>query len=378
MANTDFKSTSEYTKFNTLKNRSKSVANIDSEYKYMDTTGSYVGLKREKKGPIHMCSCCKEGLRRDIEIINRTSEKYDKYDFFDVVWYIGPLLPRDVFKDLDFNLLMRFKDNKRIDVEQLFNQIHFEDRICRICKVEDNKHSKISFEEFTDLKLAYKHQIINELNIYYSFIIFGGERRMCYKVNEYRQKKVFDEYEVEVKDVELYLEDIKKVVPLALEYYEENMDLNSRYFINNKTFHEERKYFEDIDIVLKEKLGYGRSVGRWKREEELFSLIKKIYKQSNVIYQYRPKFLMNSITNGQQSLDIFIEDLNVGVEYQGKQHYEPVEIFGGEKGFRDTVERDKKKYRLCRENGINIAYVKYNEKFTVNNIKNIIDEAMNS
>lgn len=37
------------------------------------------------------------------------------------------------------------------------------------------------------------------------------------------------------------------------------------------------------------------------------------------------KILLEQIkaySNGQQSLDIFIEELNIGVEYQGKQHYE--------------------------------------------------------
>ena len=374
----DFKSTSEYAKLNTLKNRNKNLEIKDDIYKYMDTTGSYVGFKENKKSPVYMCSCSRDGIKKDIEMINRKAKVYDEYDFFDVVWYIGPLVPRDIFKSLDFNMLMEFKDNNRIDVDELLNKIPFKNRICRICKVEDNKHGKISFEEFTELKLFYKHQVMNELNVYSNFGISGGCRRVNYDVNEYRQKKVDDKYEVEVKEIDLYLEDIKKVVPIALEFYDENMELDIRYYTDNKRFYEDRKYFEDMDIALKEKLGYGKSIGRWKREEELYSLIKKIYPKSNIIYQYRPNFLYNSITNGQQSLDIYIQDLNIGVEYQGKQHYEPVEIFGGEEGFLETLRRDKEKYELCKNNGIKIAYIKYNEKFTIDNIKSIIDEVINN
>ena len=197
---------------------------------------------------------------------------------------------------------------------------------------------------------------------------------MSYSVLQYNQKFICDEdeYEVKISSEIKTIEEIKKVIPIMINFYDENMKINMDFYLNNEEVNKERKYFEDIDLVLKEKLGYGKSVGRWKKEEELYRLIKKIYSKYNVIYQYKPSFLYNSITKGQQSLDIYIEDLKIGIEYQGKQHYEAIEIFGGKKGLIETKKRDQEKLERCRQNGVKIIYIKYDEKITEKNIKDKI------
>ena len=67
-------------------------------------------------------------------------------------------------------------------------------------------------------------------------------------------------------------------------------------------------------------------------------------------YQKRFKWL------GKQSLDFYLPDYNVGVECQGIQHFEPVDYFGGEDGFKQTLERDKRKKTLCEKNGVKLLY----------------------
>jgi hypothetical protein len=61
----------------------------------------------------------------------------------------------------------------------------------------------------------------------------------------------------------------------------------------------------------------------------------------------------------------------VAVEYQGQQHFEPIEFFGGEDAFRQTVERDERKKRLCDENGIRLIYVSAGY-----NLETVIDEIL--
>lgn len=70
------------------------------------------------------------------------------------------------------------------------------------------------------------------------------------------------------------------------------------------------------------------------------------------------------------SYDVFIAGLNVAIEYQGKQHFEPVDFFGWEEGYRKTVERDKLKKQLSDEHGVKLIYINYWEDITMK----LIDE----
>ena len=50
---------------------------------------------------------------------------------------------------------------------------------------------------------------------------------------------------------------------------------------------------------------------------------------------------------------------NIAIEYQGQQHYEPVEAFGGLGSFENTIERDARKRRLSEENGVRVLDWRY-------------------
>ena len=64
------------------------------------------------------------------------------------------------------------------------------------------------------------------------------------------------------------------------------------------------------------------------------------------------------------SYDIFISRLNVAIEYQGKQHFEPVNFFGGKSSFEKLKIRDKEKAALSSKNGIKLVYINYWEDIT--------------
>lgn len=65
---------------------------------------------------------------------------------------------------------------------------------------------------------------------------------------------------------------------------------------------------------------------------------------------------------GEQSLDFYLPDYNIGIECQGIQHFEPIEFFGGEEALMANKERDERKRLLCENNGINIVYYFNDEK----------------
>ena len=87
-------------------------------------------------------------------------------------------------------------------------------------------------------------------------------------------------------------------------------------------------------------------------EMKLADIVKDNF--HNVVSQYNPEFL---IENGkQQSIDIYLPDLNIGIEYQGRQHFIPVSRFGGSSEYEKTVERDERKFKKCAENGVKLIY----------------------
>lgn len=61
------------------------------------------------------------------------------------------------------------------------------------------------------------------------------------------------------------------------------------------------------------------------------------------------------------------QSLNALVEYDGKQHYEPIDWFGGEEQFQQQVLRDKIKDEYCKKNNIPLIRIPY--YYTTNEIK---------
>ena len=114
----------------------------------------------------------------------------------------------------------------------------------------------------------------------------------------------------------------------------------------------------------------GLSSPKWKSEAQLFSLVASLY--PDAIYQYHPIWL------GMQSLDIYIPSLSVGIEYQGIQHYKPIEHFGGEKHFLHRQANDQKKRELCAKNGVKLIEWMYTDAITEENLKKYLNSVLYS
>lgn len=67
--------------------------------------------------------------------------------------------------------------------------------------------------------------------------------------------------------------------------------------------------------------------------------------------------------------DFYIPNLNLCIEFQGKQHFEPLKFFGGEEGFKYQIIRDNFKRNYCKLNKIKLLEIPYWE---FDNIENIL------
>lgn len=118
-----------------------------------------------------------------------------------------------------------------------------------------------------------------------------------------------------------------------------------------------------------------KPVNKWLSEELVYKLAKDIFKQYKVIYQMRPFFLRSS-ADGQMSYDVFISETNVAIEYQGEQHFKPIDYFGGEESFKKQVQRDREKIALSAMNGVKIVFINYDEIITRELIKDRVSKAI--
>ena len=148
----------------------------------------------------------------------------------------------------------------------------------------------------------------------------------------------------------------------ALKMIQEKCELLNYTFLgfNNK---EDRYDGKDTKLILKcNKCGYTWNTttfyvfihdiikcvscrNSWKMEKEIESYLKK--QKINYIRDCRNKILPWLKHKASLSLDFYLPDYKIGIECQGRQHFEPVKDFGGEKTFQESIERDEKKLIIC-------------------------------
>jgi len=72
--------------------------------------------------------------------------------------------------------------------------------------------------------------------------------------------------------------------------------------------------------------------------------------------------------------DFYIKDYNLIIEYDGEQHFRPVDNWGGEKKFKSLQKRDLEKNNYCLKNNIDMLRIPYTE---FNNIEEVLKKKLN-
>lgn len=88
------------------------------------------------------------------------------------------------------------------------------------------------------------------------------------------------------------------------------------------------------------------------------SMIAKVLDNQNISYEY-PKKFKDLRAKRLLHYDFYLPDYNVLIEYQGGQHYKPVNYFGGEKKFIKQQKYDQMKRNYAKENGYRLLEIPY-------------------
>ena len=112
------------------------------------------------------------------------------------------------------------------------------------------------------------------------------------------------------------------------------------------------------------------SESRGERKIRMYLIARNIpYEQYKTFDDLRGK------RNHPLSFDFFLPDYNLLIEFQGKQHKEAIDYFGGQKQFDDQVLRDQKKEKYAKDNNLTLLSIWYDQ---INDIEKILDNYINS
>lgn len=159
-------------------------------------------------------------------------------------------------------------------------------------------------------------------------------------------KKLYNKYVKENRQQNLLTE-------IVCFYYRMN-------YFNNSMESVERAY-NTKDKIIREMLGLDINAKLNNVSElTLYKIVKDIF--NDAIYQYKCEWL------GRQSIDIYVPSRRLAIEYQGEQHYNPIDIFGGEKALQKQKYLDEKKRKLCKDNDVKLIEWKYDEPINTENL----------
>jgi hypothetical protein len=292
--------------------------------------GAFFGFQEKENSSIWLCACAKEAVENYVRIrlSSPISNNIDPRRMFILDSMYFPV-----------NLVETLMKNGAPNNEKIVDSLLFRSGLCHECNC-------------VTPKLRYCHQM------------YGAAFKQTY--GWYINKQSF---EWGISPI-LPLRCLEDKCPLEVrELFDEELKHHSVYEISTskalskKWRKQERRIMNAVENSVREKFGAKRIGETWVTETILYYMVKSLINEKQVLRHYRPDFLE------ELELDIFIPSLNLGVEYQGLQHFEPVRHWGGEEAFGRTRERDIRKKHLCTLNNVRLVYFSYNEQITEELVK---------
>jgi len=108
--------------------------------------------------------------------------------------------------------------------------------------------------------------------------------------------------------------------------------------------------------LINKKYGCPKCNNISKGERIIFSILNK----KNIFYNTQYKF-DDCVDKYSLKFDFYLPDYNMCIEYDGIQHYEIINFFGGEKEFQNRQKRDNIKTQYCKDNNIKLLRIPYTD-----------------
>lgn len=105
-------------------------------------------------------------------------------------------------------------------------------------------------------------------------------------------------------------------------------------------------------------------------------LVGQVLKELGLTFETQKSFEdLVGTGNRKLSYDYYVPSLNLFIEYQGKQHYKPIPLYGGENRLRVQQEHDQRKKIYAEANGCELLEIPYTAK-NLMQVRNIINNKL--
>lgn len=316
---------------------------------YSMANGVFLGFAKQQDSDPYLCSCSKPALQNFILLneLDKTEnvegrldniQDYIFDDEADLLIWVAPL--RSVFfPDYFARKSLKHRGNP-------LDFIKFEDNLCHRCNLSKPTMEGGGGSEFMKYYVWYVNQ---------AFYRFGV------------QSHTFTYLDICPDELKEFVDTTHKTHD---EYYlnqDKIRDSEILKDLRRKSDKAHRLLEKEIENIVRKEFGYKKVGEGWISESMLFKIVQKLYSEQEIERHYRPDWL-----DGLE-LDIYLPNKKLALEYQGQQHYHPIEIWGGETALKALQDRDRKKALLCEKKGIRLIAIKYTEPLTEEHILSRIE-----
>jgi hypothetical protein len=159
-----------------------------------------------------------------------------------------------------------------------------------------------------------------------------------------------------------------------------NQTYPKEYFIEKvKQIHNNKYNYDGIDYInLKTKIDItclkhgkfcqlpenhliGRGCPKCKQSKGE-KLVSRFLEENSIDFTVQ-KIFEGCVHKSHLKFDFYIPEHNLAIEYDGIQHFKPIEFFGGEDALKQLQKRDVIKDNYCSKNNIDLLRIKYDDKF---------------
>jgi len=293
--------------------------------------GAFLAFSKDNKSEIYFCSCSRYAINNYIRFRIEYESQLNSDPQRNYILSKAKF-PQQVVKEL----MQQYEKTW----EEIINKLNFKDEICHECNKQTPKYSYCNPMYGGVFKQNYGWYI-NKQSFEY------GVMPVSFKILEdICPDEVFSLLDIGKKD---FLANYNSLAETDL-----IMAQSQDSYFQKAT----RKIRNIIENEVRIKFGFKKVGEAWANETLLYQLVSEIFQKKKILRHYRPDFL------DFLELDIFIPSLSIGIEYQGIQHFEPIEHWGGKASLEQVTERDKRKKRLCNKNKIKLIYIYYYEELS--------------